>query len=160
MSKRKSLGSGAFKVCQNVPAPLLTTEEVATILRVHRRTVQRLAKYRRLSNVRGLGRHLKFRPEAVQQFMGDMELNSASRAGLKFPVSLSPLEIPTALATGFDEKWLTREQVGQRLQFTSEQVYRLTRRSCRNPLPFYKVGRYQRFKLSEIETWMKSNKKA
>lgn len=59
-----------------------------------------------------------------------------------------------------DEPWLTREQVAERLQLTPNQIYQLTRRRCRNPLPCYKAGIYQRFRWSEVEAWMIQNKAA
>lgn len=58
-------------------SPLLTSREVAAILRVNVRTVQRLAKYRRIHTISGLGRHLKFRSESVEQFIRDMEALAA-----------------------------------------------------------------------------------
>jgi excisionase family DNA binding protein len=65
------------------PRPLLDSKQVATILGTTVRTVQCLVKYRRLANVRGLGRHLKFRSETVDQFIRDLELYSAKPAKLK-----------------------------------------------------------------------------
>ena len=54
-------------------SPLLTTEEVAGILRVSPRTVQRLVKARRIPVVTGCGKHWKFRPESIEQFVKDTE---------------------------------------------------------------------------------------
>jgi excisionase family DNA binding protein len=48
---------------------LLTTEEVAGILRVSPRTVQRLVRARRIPVVTGCGKHWKFRPESIEQFV-------------------------------------------------------------------------------------------
>jgi excisionase family DNA binding protein len=54
-------------------SPLLTTEEVAGILRVSSRTVQRLVNARRIPVVIGCGKHWKFRPESIEQFVKDTE---------------------------------------------------------------------------------------
>jgi excisionase family DNA binding protein len=53
---------------------LLTTEEVAGILRVSARTVQRLVKARRIPVVTGCGKYWKFRPESIDAFIRDTEV--------------------------------------------------------------------------------------
>ena len=64
-------------------SPLLTTEEVAGILRVSARTVQRLVKARRIPVVTGCGKHWKFRPESIEQFVKDTETLALKPRGAK-----------------------------------------------------------------------------
>jgi predicted DNA-binding transcriptional regulator AlpA len=61
----------------------------------------------------------------------------------------SPVVIPQAV-----DPILTAAQVGERLQISPGCVYELTRRRCKNPLPYVKVGKYLRFRLSHIESWL------
>ena len=58
-------------------SPLLTTEEVAGILRVSARTVQCLVKARRIPVVTGCGKHWKFRPESIDTFVRETEVPAA-----------------------------------------------------------------------------------
>jgi excisionase family DNA binding protein len=55
---------------------------------------------------------------------------------------------------------LTGEQVATQLQISPDTVYELTRRRCRNPLPFIKVGKYLRFRWSDVERWLDDGKVA
>jgi len=64
-------------------SPLLTTEEVARILRVSARTVQRLVRARRIPVVTGCGKYWKFRPESIEQFVKDTETLALKPRGLK-----------------------------------------------------------------------------
>ena len=62
---------------QNLPttpkklSPLLTTEDVARILRINVRTVQRLVRARRIPVCVGAGRHWRFAEEDVAQYIRD-----------------------------------------------------------------------------------------
>jgi excisionase family DNA binding protein len=63
-------------------APLLITKEVAILLRVNPRTVQRLVHDRRIPVV-FVGRSMRFRPEAISKFISDMEVLAARPAKLR-----------------------------------------------------------------------------
>jgi excisionase family DNA binding protein len=52
------------------------------------------------------------------------------------------------------EPILTIEQVAERLQLKPSTVYELTRRRSRRPLPVLRVGKFLRFRRSEIEAWL------
>jgi excisionase family DNA binding protein len=68
---------------------------------------------------------------------------------------------PATLVT--PEPILTPQQVATRLQLpSSATVYEMTRRraSGRRPMPFFKVGKFLRFKWSEIERWLEESRKA
>lgn len=52
------------------------------------------------------------------------------------------------------EPILTIEQVAERLQLKPSTVYELTRRRSRRPLPVLRVGKFLRFRWSEIEAWL------
>jgi excisionase family DNA binding protein len=52
-------------------SPLLTTQEVAAILRVNVRTVQRLVRDRRIPVCFGAGRHWKFTEEDLVRYIRD-----------------------------------------------------------------------------------------
>ena len=61
-------------------------------------------------------------------------------------------------ATPSFEPILTPDQVAERLQIKRSTVYELTRRrsqrGSRRPLPVLRVGKYLRFRWSEIEQWL------
>ena len=42
----------------------------------------------------------------------------------------------------------------------TEQVYELIRPQARSPLPFIRVGKYLRFRPSEVEQWLEENRSA
>ncbi len=42
----------------------------------------------------------------------------------------------------------------------TEQVYELIRPQARSPLPFIRVGKYLRFRPSEVEKWLEENRSA
>ena len=52
------------------------------------------------------------------------------------------------------EPILTIEQVAERLQLKPSTAYELTRRRSRHPLPVLRVGKFLRFRWSEIEAWL------
>ncbi len=52
------------------------------------------------------------------------------------------------------EPILTIGQVAERLQLKPSTVYELTRRRKRHPLPTLRVGKFLRFRWSEIERWL------
>jgi len=60
---------------------------------------------------------------------------------------------PGIPVTGF-EPILTVEQIAGRLQLKPSTVYELTRRRSRHPLPVLRVGKFLRFRWSEIERWL------
>lgn len=60
---------------------------------------------------------------------------------------------PATSIQGF-EPILTIEQVAERLQVKPSTVYELTRRRNRHPLPALRVGKFLRFRWSEVEHWL------
>jgi len=60
---------------------------------------------------------------------------------------------PAISIQGF-EPILTIEQVAERLQLKPSTVCELTRRRNRHPLPALRVGKFLRFRWSEIERWL------
>jgi excisionase family DNA binding protein len=54
------------------------------------------------------------------------------------------------------EPLMTGEEVAERLKIKASTVYELTRRRTRQPLPFFKVGKYLRFRWSDVEKWLES----
>jgi excisionase family DNA binding protein len=77
--------------------------------------------------------------------------------------SETPFKTPAVSLSGLVEPILTPEQVAERLQLpSSKTVYEMTRRrsSGRRPMPFFKVGKFLRFKWSEIERWMEEGRKS
>ncbi len=61
---------------------------------------------------------------------------------------------PTPIETPSFEPILTPEQVAERLQIKASTVYELTRRRSVRPMPVLKVGKYLRFRWSEVEQWL------
>ena len=67
----------------------------------------------------------------------------------------SVLESPPVATKSWDyEPILTMEDVAQRLRIEPGSVYELTRRRCARPLPVFRVGKFLRFRWSEIEKWI------
>lgn len=64
----------------------------------------------------------------------------------RLPQAVAPTENP--------EPILTIEQVAERLQLKPATVYELTRRRNRRPLPVLRVGKFLRFRWSQIEAWL------
>ena len=54
------------------PEPLLTPAEVASMFRVDPKTVTRWAKAGKLSAIRTLGGHRRYRESEVKQLLGDV----------------------------------------------------------------------------------------
>jgi excisionase family DNA binding protein len=52
-----------------------------------------------------------------------------------------------------DSPILTRDEVAAFLRVTPACVIELTRARCSRPLPFFKVGKYVRFRKSEVEAY-------
>lgn len=77
------------------------------------------------------------------------------------PVKVSsPVVHPTSNERPAFEPILTPEQVAERLQIKPRTVYELTRRRSARPLPVLKVGKYLRFRWSEIEQWLNEGRRA
>jgi excisionase family DNA binding protein len=55
---------------------------------------------------------------------------------------------------------LTPEQVAELFQVSVGWVHEKSRRRSKNPLPAHRVGRYVRFKRSEVEAWFDSTLEA
>jgi excisionase family DNA binding protein len=53
------------------------------------------------------------------------------------------------------EPILTLEEMAAKLKLQPSQLYELTRKRCRNPLPYLKCGKWLRFRLSDVDTWLK-----
>jgi excisionase family DNA binding protein len=62
--------------------------------------------------------------------------------------------VQPAVSIQSSEPILTIEQVAERLQLKPSTVYELTRRRSRRPLPVLRVGKFLRFRWSEIEAWL------
>ena len=60
-----------------------------------------------------------------------------------------------SMTTGQFEELVTAEELAPRLGLEPPQVYELTRKRCRDPLPRLKVGKFLRFRLSSVEAWLK-----
>lgn len=70
----------------------------------------------------------------------------------------SPVVIAIPSPPDSFEPILTREQVAQRLQVAPETIYSLTRRRrSGTPMPVLRVGKYLRFRWSEVERWLKES---
>lgn len=68
----------ASRNTQNMPAPeaLLTPAEVAALFRVDPKTVTRWAKAGKLSSIRTLGGHRRYRETEVRQLLRGVEADS------------------------------------------------------------------------------------
>jgi excisionase family DNA binding protein len=66
----------------------------------------------------------------------------------------SPVSVAPSVVSSNPEPFLTREQVAARLCVEPSTVYELTKSRNRNPIPYSKIGKYQRFRWSEIEKWL------
>jgi len=71
MRSRKTLVSSESRLSQFSIKPLLTTEDVASILRINVRTVQRLVRARRLPVCTGAGKHWRFEEDALREYIRD-----------------------------------------------------------------------------------------
>ena len=60
-------------------SPLLTTQEVAAILRVNVRTVQRMVRERRIPVCIGAGKHWRFAEEDVAKYIRDTTVLASER---------------------------------------------------------------------------------
>ena len=58
---------------------------------------------------------------------------------------------------GDNEKWSTLDEVAEYLRVTKDTIRTWVRE---NKIPNYKVGKQYRFRLSEIDEWVKSGKSA
>ena len=75
-------------------------------------------------------------------------------------VKVSPAVVhPTPTGVPSFEPILTKEQVAQRLQIKASTVYELARRRSVRPMPVLKVGKYLRFRWSEIEQWLNEGRR-
>jgi len=77
--------------------------------------------------------------------------------------SISSVDPHAAVPISDPEPILTPEQVAESLQLpSSKTVYKMTRRRAngRHTMPFFKVGKFRRFKWSEIERWMEESRRA
>jgi predicted DNA-binding transcriptional regulator AlpA len=78
-------------------------------------------------------------------------------------VSVVPAVVSSAVPVFNPEPILTPEQIAERLQLpSSKTVYELTRHRSggRQPMPFFKAGKFLRFKWSEIERWLEESRRA
>jgi excisionase family DNA binding protein len=76
------------------------------------------------------------------------------------PLNVStPVVHPTPTGLPLFEPILTKEQVAQRLQVKASTVYELARRRSVRPMPVLKVGKYLRFRWSEIEQWLNEGRR-
>lgn len=66
----------------------------------------------------------------------------------------SAVVYPTPIELRPFEPVLTPEQVAERLQIKAQTIYQLTRRRSLRPMPVLKVGKYLRFRWSDIERWL------
>lgn len=62
--------------------------------------------------------------------------------------------VPPAISIQGFEPILIIAQVAERLQIEPSTVYELTRRRNRHRLPALRVGKFLRFRWSEIEHWL------
>lgn len=52
-----------------------------------------------------------------------------------------------------EERWLSVEEIAVHLGVSKESIYRWTERQ---KMPAHKVGRQWKFKVSEVDTWVRS----
>lgn len=69
----------------------------------------------------------------------------------KFP-AVPAVSIPIAPLSA--EPLWTREEAANYLRIKPATIYQLTRRRSRHPLPYFSVGKYLRFRKSEIDRWL------
>jgi excisionase family DNA binding protein len=55
-----------------------------------------------------------------------------------------------------DTQFLTIDQLAERLQVPKGWIYSRTRDRSPNTIPFYKFGKYLRFRWEEVEGWFKA----
>jgi excisionase family DNA binding protein len=76
------------------------------------------------------------------------------------PVKVSSAVVyPTPTGLQSFEPILTKEQVAERLQIKASTVYELARRRSARPMPVLKVGKYLRFRWSEVEQWLNEGRR-
>ena len=49
---------------------------------------------------------------------------------------------------------LTPDELAERLKTSRSWVFEMTRKRQRNPIPFFKVGRYLRFHWPAVSSWL------
>ncbi len=59
-----------------------------------------------------------------------------------------------------NEKWASLEEVAGYLGVTKDTIRNWIRKSGKSDIPAHKVGRQWKFKLSEVDEWVKSGKSA
>jgi hypothetical protein len=64
----------------------------------------------------------------------------------------SPVSVIPSVISSTPEPFLTREQVAVCLCVEPSTVYELTKSRNRNPIPYSKIGKYQRFRWSELKS--------
>ncbi len=71
-------------------------------------------------------------------------------------MSVSPFPFPLRPASDEVEELLTAPEVGRLLKVSPRQIYSLARRK-QDPLPCIKVGKYARFRESEVRAWLNNH---
>ena len=66
----------------------------------------------------------------------------------------SPVSVVPSFVSTTPEPLLNHDQVAERLGVNPSTVRELTRNRSRNPIPYLKIGKYQRFRWSEVEKWL------
>ncbi len=96
----------------------------------------------------------------VPPFLGKERDSVPPKKKNQQPVNVSSAGVhPTPTELLSFEPILTPEQVAERLQIKPRTVYELTRRRSARPLPVLKVGKYLRFRWSEIEQWLNEGRR-
>jgi excisionase family DNA binding protein len=71
---------------------------------------------------------------------------------LKNPSKVIPL--PSSPSIVVAEPLWTKEEAAAYLKVEPTTIYQLTRKRSRHPLPCFVVGKYKRFRKSEIDRWL------
>ncbi len=85
----------------------------------------------------------------------------ASKTSGNSPTSRTDLISKTT--PDISEELLTPEELAAKLKLPPATIYELTRKrtaGSRKPLPKLKVGKFLRFRLSEVYAWMEANRAA
>ncbi|MFX0199212.1 MAG: helix-turn-helix domain-containing protein [Candidatus Hodarchaeota archaeon] len=61
--------------------------------------------------------------------------------------------------TGNGEVFLTIDELAELLRLPKGWIYARTRERSPSTIPYYKLGKYLRFKLKEVEQWLESQRK-